>query len=228
MNPFIEQKNTGTVKDVDAASRTVSGYLSAFGNVDSDNDIIEKGAFVKSVSERFNKIFFLLQHNWEKPLGKFKTLQEDEKGLYFEAEVSNTSYGNDLLQLYTDGVINEHSIGFSTIKSDNDSSGTRIIKEVKLYEGSAVSLGANSATPFLGFKSALKEVNEKQSKIIKALRNGELTDETFIMLEYSLKQLQAEAYEIGKQNTQIIKEPSADTQEKNFEPLLTIINNLTF
>ena len=222
MNPFLELKNTGTVKDIDSKSRIVSGYLSNFGNVDSDNDIIAKGAFSKSIAERKDKIFYLLQHNWEKPLGKFNVLSEDEKGLYFEAEIANTSYGNDLIELYSSGIVNEHSIGFNTIKSETEkSTGTRIIKEVKLWEGSAVTLGANSATPFTGFKSELKDLQEKQSKIIKAIKEGNFTDETFIMLEYSLKQLMAEAYEL--KSTQNEQEPPVSTLH-SIEP--QEINNL--
>ena len=222
MNPFLELKNTGTVKDIDSKSRIVSGYLSNFCNVDSDNDIIAKGAFSKSIAERKDKIFYLLQHNWEKPLGKFNVLSEDEKGLYFEAEIANTSYGNDLIELYSSGIVNEHSIGFNTIKSETEkSTGTRIIKEVKLWEGSAVTLGANSATPFTGFKSELKDLQEKQSKIIKAIKEGNFTDETFIMLEYSLKQLMAEAYEL--KSTQNEQEPPVSTLQ-SIEP--QEINNL--
>lgn len=216
MNPFIEIKSTGTTKDVDVKSRIVSGFLSGFGNVDKGNDIIEKGAFAKSINERFSKIFFLLQHDMQKPLGKFQVLEEKDSGLYFEAKVSNTSYGTDLLQLYEDGVINEHSIGFNTIKAERKS-GIRIIKELKLFEGSAVTIGANENTPFLGFKSAIAEISDKQSKILMALKNGNLTDETFIMLEYSLKQLQAEAYELGK-NTQEQKEPIEITPSNVLEP----------
>ena len=222
MNPFLELKNTGTVKDIDSKSRVVSGYLSNFGNVDSDSDIIVKGAFAKSIAERKDKIFYLLQHNWEKPLGKFNVLQEDEKGLYFEAEIANTSYGNDLIELYASGIVNEHSIGYNTIKSEYDSkTEIRTIKEVKLWEGSAVTMGANSATPFLGFKSELKDLQEKQSKIIKAIKEGSFTDETFIMLEYSLKQLMAEAYEL--KSTQNEQEPPVSTLE-SIEP--QEINNL--
>lgn len=229
MNAILQQKSfIGEVKDVDTGSRKVSGYLSAFGNIDSDNDIIAKGAFAKSIAERKDKIFYLLQHNWEKPLGKFQTLTEDEKGLYFEAEISKTSYGNDLLQLYADGVINEHSIGFNTVQAEVEkSSGVRTIKEVKLWEGSAVTLGANSATPFTGFKSALKDLNDRQAKVIKAIKSGNFTDDTFAMLEIALKQMQAEAYELGKNSTQEEKEPSTDTSTVSIEPqaIKTIFNN---
>ena len=165
MKGLLEQKNTGSIKDIDVQSRIVTGYLSSFGNIDSDNDIIEKGAFTKSINERFNDIFYLQQHNWERPLGKFTKLVEDEKGLYFEGEVINTSYGIDQLKLYEAGIVKEHSIGFVTVKSDKSNTGTRLIKEVKLYEGSAVTLGANSSTPFLGFKSSIKEAKDLYKNI---------------------------------------------------------------
>lgn len=220
MKGILELKNTGSVSDVDVKSRIVSGYLSSFDNIDSDNDIIVKGAFQKSINERFSSIFFLYQHEWSKPLGKFKTLQEDQKGLYFEAEIVETSYGVDQLKLYESGLVNEHSIGFQTIKSDTATSGTRTIKEVKLYEGSAVTLGANSQTPFTGFKSQTQQ-KDAISKIVTLMKNGNLTDDTFIQLELALKMLQSEAYELGKtENTQSKNEPSADTQMKAYEPLL--------
>lgn len=228
MKGILELKNTGSVSDVDVKSRIVSGYLSSFDNIDSDNDIIVKGAFQKSINERFNSIFFLYQHDWSKPLGKFKTLQEDQKGLYFEAEIVETSYGVDQLKLYESGLVNEHSIGFQTIKSDTAASGTRTIKEVKLYEGSAVTLGANSNTPFTGFKSQTQQ-KDAISKIVTLMKNGNLTDDTFIQLELALKMLQSEAYELGKtENTQSENEPSVDTQIKAYEPLINTINNFKF
>ena len=203
MKGLLEQKNTGSIKDIDVQSRIVTGYLSSFGNIDSDNDIIEKGAFTKSINERFNDIFYLQQHNWERPLGKFTKLVEDEKGLYFEGEVINTSYGIDQLKLYEAGIVKEHSIGFVTVKSDKASTGTRLIKEVKLYEGSAVTLGANIETPFLGFKSATMEAKDLYKKILKAHKDGEFTDETHGLFEIALKQFEA----------QIISELSTHDQE---------------
>lgn len=229
MKGILELKNTGSVKDVDSKSRIVTGYLSAFGNVDSDNDIIIKGAFQKSINERFNSIFFLYQHDWSKPLGKFNKLEEDDKGLYFEASIVETSYGLDQLKLYETGLVAEHSIGFQVIKDEWDNNTEiRTLKELKLYEGSAVTLGANSQTPFTGFKSQTQQ-KDAISKIVTLMKNGNLTDDTFIQLELALKMLQSEAYELGKtENTQSENEPSADTQMKAFEPLIKQINNFKF
>ena len=209
MKGLFEHKNTGAIKDIDVQSRIVTGYLSAFGNVDSDNDIIEKGAFSKSINERFNDIFYLQQHDWSKPLGKFKVLKEDEKGLYFEGEIINTSFGEDQLKLYEAGIVKEHSIGFITVKSEKGNS-VRIIKEVKLYEGSAVTLGANSQTPFLGFKSSVNEAKDIYKKILKAHKDGSFTDETHGLFEIALKQFEAQIIEEYK-STQNEQEPPVST-----------------
>lgn len=220
MDGLLEYKSIlGGVKDIDSKNRIVTGYLSEFGSKDYDQDIIEKGAFTKSIAERKNDIFFLNQHDWKQPHGKFNVLSEDSKGLYFESmALPNTSYSNDLIELYSLGIVKEHSIGFQTVKSDWAKDGVvRNIKEVKLYEGSNVTLGANPNTPFTGFKSrSIGEINDQVSLIVKAMRNGSFTDETFIQLEFALKQLQLESYELGKKS---LAEPEASTLIK--EPINT-------
>lgn len=220
---------TGEIKDIDTVGRRVTGYLSAFDNKDFDGDIIEKGAYAKSINERKNDIFFLNQHNWSQPHGKFATLQEDSKGLYFESEpfVKGVSYSDDTLKLYEAGIIKEHSVGFITIQSERDNkNNTRILKELKLYEGSNVTLGANNNTPFTGMKSSLKEINDQSNLLYKAIKNGTFTDDTFLLLEFALKDLQTQAYELGKKALE--KEPIIITQP-TYEPLDTIkqfINSL--
>lgn len=219
MDGLLEFKSSfADIKDVDSKNRIVTGYLSEFGSVDYDKDIIEKGAFTKSITERKNDIFFLNQHDWKQPHGKFNVLQEDNKGLYFESNtLPNTTYSNDLIELYALGIVKEHSIGFSTVKSEWHKDGmTRTIKEIKLYEGSNVTLGANPNTPFTGFKSrTIADINNQVSLITKAIRNGSFTDETFLQLEFALKQLQLESYELGKKS---LDEPIVITQDK--EPII--------
>lgn len=212
---------TGSIKDVDRKSRIVTGYLSPFGGEpDAYGDIPLKGMFTKTIMERKDQIFFLNQHNWTQPHGKFNVLVEDEKGLYFESNpLPNTTYSNDAIELYSEGILKEHSYGYETIKSKKDEKGNRLLQEVKLYEGSNVTLGANSNTPFTGFKGlTIDEINDKSSKIIKMLKTGTLTDDTFLLLEIALKQLQLEAYELGK--TALKEPPKEGTQDD--EPLRLI------
>jgi uncharacterized protein len=62
------------------------------------------------------EIAYLWQHDTYKPLGKLMVLREDNFGLYFEAKMSDTTWGEDALKLYRDGVITQHSIGYQVIK----------------------------------------------------------------------------------------------------------------
>ena len=208
---MYEKKSiVGEVKDLDLKKRVVTGYLSAFGNKDHVGDIIIKGAFTKSLAERKDKIFFLNQHNWDQPHGKFNMLQEDAKGLYFESmPLIDTTYSSDLLKLYDAGIINEHSIGYQTMKDDVVGD-ARVLKELKLYEGSNVTLGANPETPFMGMKAGTKRASDQVKRILKMLRSGDVTDDTFSLLEIALKQYETELINIGKKSV----EPSSDTQQE--------------
>jgi len=219
MDGLLEYKSVfGTVKDVDKKSRVVTGYLSETQTKDYQKDVTEKGAFQKSINERKSSIFFLNQHKWDQPHGKFAVLHEDSKGLYFESEpLPNTTYSNDALELYALGIVNEHSYGYQAVKAVKQNDGGRILREVKLFEGSNVTLGMHPSTPFMGFKNrTIGELNDQVSIIMKAMRNGNFTDDTFLQLEIALKQLQLESYELGKK---ALEEPSDDDTQDN-EPLI--------
>jgi len=195
MNAYQYKGIPAQVKDIDVKNGIVTGYFSQFGEVDSDGDMIVKGAFSKSIMEngpesQKQRIVHLYQHDVSKPLGKPYMLKEDEYGLYFESKIVETSYGQDVLKLYEAGVINEHSIGFVTVKGQ-PKEGYMEIQEVKLFEGSTVTFGANENTPFTGFKNMDKEsATEQVRRLTKAVRNGTFTDETFHLLEIQLKQLE--------------------------------------
>jgi len=195
MNAYQYKGIPAQVKDIDVKNGIVTGYFSQFGEVDSDGDMIVKGAFSKSIMEngpesQKQRIVHLYQHDVSKPLGKPYMLKEDDYGLYFESKIVETSYGQDVLKLYEAGVINEHSIGFVTVKGQ-PKEGYMEIQEVKLFEGSTVTFGANENTPFTGFKNMDKEsATEQVRRLTKAVRNGTFTDETFHLLEIQLKQLE--------------------------------------
>ena len=165
MKGLLEIKDfTGSVQDVDFKNRIVTGYFNNWDSIDSDGDVIRKGAGAKSIAERKDKIFFLNQHDWKQPHGFAKVLEEKEQGTYFESmPMPNTSYSNDALVLYQEGIVKEHSFGFVATKTNNinlDGRKVREISEYKLYEFSNVTLGANSNTNFTGFKSQFTDIND--------------------------------------------------------------------
>ena len=185
-----------SVKDLDNKGRTVTGYFSAFDNVDADGDVIVKGAFSRTLRERGpqgkNRIMHLWQHDPYRPIGKPSVLQEDDKGLYFETYLHDTTLGNDTLKLYEAGIINEHSIGFRVVGEPEERDGVSYLKEIMLWEGSSVTWGANEETPAAGVKALFTDDTTLQAeidRIQKFLRKGDVTDDTFHMLEYKLEQL---------------------------------------
>jgi HK97 family phage prohead protease len=241
----IENKSyNDMILDIEPESRTVKACWSRIGNVDLDNDIIVAEAFTKTIKERGpkgkNMIWSLVDHKADMAhtLGKPKELYIEGDMLVAVTDLIETECGEDAIKLYEAGLINQHSIGFSTLKSDvNQKTGVRTITELKLYEGSAVLWGANPETPTLGFKGEFKETKENLSirleNLIKAFRGGTFTDDTFALMEIQIKQIQAEllALEITETITQPAEavEPTPVVEEKNKEEVLKAIkqfNNL--
>lgn len=208
---FYEYKSIkAEVKDVDSTKGVITGYFSVFDNVDSDNDVIVKGAFARTINNNGQRIKHLWQHNMAFPLSKPSVLKEDNYGLYFESTISKTSYGKDVIQLYKDGVVDEHSIGFRTIDSSPKSTYNEI-REVKLWEGSTVTFGANEMARFTGMKGmTANEVMQKMDDVYKSLKNGTYeNEEIFYSLEVYFNQL--------KQYLSEITQPVVETPDPNKE-----------
>jgi uncharacterized protein len=147
------------LKDLDEKTGQFTGYASVFGNVDSYRDVIEQGAFRKTLDENGHRVKVLWQHDPYTPIGRPLKMLEDDRGLYVEAKVSETSIGKDALILLRDGVINELSIGYSAVKETWDSEAkVRRLPEVKLWEFSPVTWAANDLALIAGVK-ALDELD---------------------------------------------------------------------
>ena len=193
MNGIIFKQ--GELKDIDENLGVVSGYGSIFGNLDSDNDIIEKGAYKRTIKNNGKRVKYIYNHQIDKPIGKMKELYEDEKGLGFVAEVPKTTFGKEVLELMKYGVIDENSVGIMPIKKDTDDDGIRRIKEVKLYEISAVTLAANDQAKILEVKANKKDsefITKRFNSLIKFIKNAEgVTDELGFAVEYELELLKS-------------------------------------
>jgi len=188
----MELKKGGSVKDVDSKTRTVTGYFTNTGSLDSDMDIFEQGAFQKTISEwgpgGKNRIWHLWMHDAYEPIAKPKVLKEDNNGVYFETVVPDTPTGQKALLLYESGDLNEHSVGFNTIKHEDDNEkGVRTIKEVRMWEGSSVLWGANENTPTVGMKSEV--VLERIEGLNKLLKAGSFADEVYELLLIEIETL---------------------------------------
>ena len=170
---------------------TFEGYASVFRNVDSYGDVIEPGAFTKTIQERGHRVKVLWQHNPMIPIGKAIHIEEDNHGLFVKAKVSNTPEGKNAMTLIKDGVVDELSIGYQTVKDEwDDENGVRRLKEVKLFEVSPVTFAANDQAVITGAKwdNRLSEVLYQFNQEVRA--GKVLSGRNRALVEQAIKALQ--------------------------------------
>lgn len=199
------------IKDVDSKKGIVTGYFASFDTLDSDGDVILKGAFTKTISlngpkSQKPRIKHLLNHNPQQPLGVLVELKEDNKGLYYESKIGNHNLGMDFIKMVESDLIKEHSIGYQVKKFNQVTSWEdykegdirRELTELKQWEGSSLTAwGANPNTPLTGIKGQLLNYNEIEiNKLVNQheaiedfCRHSKATDETIEQLLTYNKQL---------------------------------------
>ena len=241
-NTLVEKQDLGyNIMDVDSEQRRVKAVWARCGNIDLDNDIIVPEAFTKTLAERGpsgkNLIWSLVDHcaDMNNVIGKPEQIYVENDMLIAITPIVETEKGEDIIKMYEAGLINQHSIGFSTMKSNVDKEGVRTITELKLYEGSAVLWGANPETPTLGFKGEMtikdkkQELSNRLERLIKSFKGGRFTDETFSLIEIEIKRIQSELLEIEviKEITQTVDEtfePAVEEKKEDNEQILKAIN----
>lgn len=130
----------------------ITGYAATFGNMDLGFDIIDKGAFKKTLSESKGKFPILANHNSWTQIGWNLTASEDSKGLLVtgDLDIKNNTLAKERFSLTKKaleiGADSGLSIGFYAIQDEPDSENPRIrhLKEIKLMEYSFVTFPMNT------------------------------------------------------------------------------------
>jgi HK97 family phage prohead protease len=193
------------LKDIDSKQGIVLSYPATFNVMDDGDDVIEAGAFAKTIREwgpgGKNRIKALYQHEPAWLVGKPMSLTEDGTGLLAETQFGRSAMAQDTLMLIEDGIITEESIGFDVIRQ-RKSGGTRHLLELRLWEYSYVTWGMNMETPIVDVKAlggAEDALVASMGRIEKALRKGAFkTDEVPHLLERCLKQWKPMAEELKR------------------------------
>ena len=161
--------------NVDETTGEFSGHALVFDNVEDGNDIMERGAFAKTIVENFERIKILSQHNeCDLPIGKPIELREDGKGLFVRGKISDTQKGRDVQILLKDRVLNEMSVGYEAVDFEYDDKGIRHLKEVKLWEISIVTWAMNELATIDEVKSLAEnlKIEAKNGKISRSRLNA--------------------------------------------------------
>lgn len=133
------------IKSIDGAGR-FTGYASVFGVIDSQRDVILRGAFSETLSGRVGEIKLLWQHSTAEPIGVFDLIAEDEKGLYVEGRLLlDVQRAREAYALLKAGAVQGLSIGYSPLRySIDDDTGVRLLSSLQLWEISLVTFPANA------------------------------------------------------------------------------------
>ncbi len=216
----------GELIDADEKAGIIKGYGSYFGNKDSDNDIIMKGAYKKTIAENGERVKYLYQHDMNQPIGKMTELYEDDKGLVFVAEIAKTQLGKDVVELMKSGVITENSVGIMPMQKQNKGD-YREITEVKLYEISAVTLAANDQAKILDVKGNvdIEKLSKRYDNLNKLIRKGEISDEMIFAIEAEILKLKSLFIEFTKPVDEITL-PNVEVKNNDLEILNYLTNSL--
>lgn len=142
-----------------------SGFAATFGNADRVGDVIDRGAFTKTLAAHMaagTKLALLWSHDPAAPVGVIDDVREDAAGLFVKGRLAlDTQRGREVHALARMGALGGLSIGFKTIKAAARKGG-RTLKEIDLYEISFVATPANPQARILSMKAADTVVGERK------------------------------------------------------------------
>jgi HK97 family phage prohead protease len=194
------ERRTYTVKDVQARSAEdgtmrLAGYAAVFNESSVPlpfKESIAPGAFRKTLSE-VPDVRLLINHEGL-PLARSKngtlTLTEDDRGLYFEAELADTTEARDIYKLVERGDVDQMSFAFRVIRQKwSEDRSRRILTEVSLADGDV------SVVTYPAYPTTTVEAREQLKQTLSAIKEGrEVTGDSLIALQSALQQI-SEGYD---------------------------------
>lgn len=178
-----------TANDDGLAEGQFDALVSVFGNVDSYGDVVQPGAFEKSLktwSESGYKIPVYWGHNLSDPdfnIGEIVSAEETDRGLQVRAQLDMDSpKAAQVYRLLKGGRVKEFSFGYQVRDGswgEKDGSEVYELNELDLFEVSVVPVGANPETELQAVKTlgertakagarALATLGEKAGRVISA------------------------------------------------------------
>jgi HK97 family phage prohead protease len=150
------------LKTTDSGAGTLTGYASTWQK-DSVGDIVQPGAYRETIADWLRDGFIALGHDWSAlPIATPKSAVEDSTGLLISADFHSTDSAQQARRVIQErlqrGKSVKLSIGYEVLQDEQTREG-RLLKKLKLWEVSVVSVPANIGAELLSAKMAaqLKE-----------------------------------------------------------------------
>ena len=151
---------------------SIEGYFSTYDKTpDSYGDIIEPGAFTKTIEKRKESghpFPLCFNHDFSAVIGSVKSIEDTEKGPFIEAEFLDTTLAQDVRKMLMSGAIYQFSFAYDVLKrrEPTDEEATKgimnVLQELEVFEISVVTVPANQNAVATEVKSV--EPETKQGK----------------------------------------------------------------
>lgn len=180
------ERRTYSVRDVEARAdgdgMRLAGYAAVFNDASVPlpfKESIAPGAFRKTLSETPD-VRMLINHEGL-PVARTKNgtlkLEEDDRGLRFEADLADTQEGRDIYELVKRGDVDQMSFAFRVIRQKwNDDRSRRVLTEVSLADGDV------SVVTYPAYPTTTVEAREHIKQAMKALKEGRQIDDATMMV----------------------------------------------
>lgn len=216
------------VKYNDEGNGSIEGYASTWiSKPDTYGDIVRKGAFAKTLAERWNGgkgIPLLWSHQMDNLKAFIGTAnaEEDDKGLFFHADFDGTEEAQRVRALYKDGRLKKFSFAYDTLYAEmvelEDGVKAHELRELDLFEISCVCVPANDDAGVVGVKAGRRN----------SAKDADAIREAISLLQGVLGELEeADNPEDGEDKTKAnaaAEEPEQSNPDK--EQLLEYIKNM--
>lgn len=137
---------------------TFEGKLAVYGNIDEVGDVIDYGAMTKTLNEGGGQLPLCWQHDTSQPIGTLQLTDSPQALLCKGRLVLSVPAARSAYDLVKEGVVKGLSIGYTVMKHTMEASGVRRLKELRLYEGSLVTLAANPLAQITGVKQLQPDI----------------------------------------------------------------------
>jgi len=180
------ERRTYSVRDVEARADGDGMRLAGYAAVFNDSSVplpfkesIAPGAFRKTLTETPD-VRMLINHEGL-PVARTKNgtlkLEEDDRGLRFEADLADTQEGRDIYELVKRGDVDQMSFAFRVIRQRwNDDRSRRVLTEVSLADGDV------SVVTYPAYPTTTVEARDHIRHAIKALKEGRQIDDATMMV----------------------------------------------
>lgn len=193
------ERRTYTVRDIEARAdgdgMRLAGYAAVFNDASVPlpfKESIAPGAFRKTLSETPD-VRMLINHQGL-PVCRTKNrtlkLEEDDRGLRFEADLADTQEGRDIYELVKRGDVDQMSFAFRVIRQKwNDDRTRRVLSEVSLADGDI------SVVTYPAYPTTTVEAREHIKQAMKAIKEGRDIDDSTMMVLQSVFNDMSEGHE---------------------------------